>query len=218
MPKKSGTIYHSGHLLVLAKRAYERSHQNETDAEVSLILSAIALEGSLNEIPHMVLMFPQAASLMAMRQMLNLAEESNAQPKLKLQILHYALTGQAFDNGSIIAQDFDALMALRNALVHVKPMSVYWAMETDLDAKPLTEYPKPVRHLAKRKVITLPELQPHTWRQLVGTPPVARWGHNVAVRTMQHIAKWAPKGDFSEMMQSHTEGIEILRDEKKTAT
>lgn len=218
MWKRWGTSYHSGHLLVLAEKEYHRSFSHSTEAEVSIILSAFAIEGFFNEVAHAVRSYTEAPSLRAMGQMLDLAEESNAQPKMKLQIVHYALTGRPLDNGGPLAQDFDSLMALRNGLVHVKPLAVYWAIESDLDAKPLVKFPKAIRHLVSRKVIDLPARQAHNWRQLVCNPAVARWAHNVAVQTMKKVAEWTPEDTFAEYMRFLTGDLKVISDSDSCPT
>jgi hypothetical protein len=142
------------------------------DAQITIILSALAVESFLNELANLNKYSPQeelSIPLQLAASVLSELEENNAQIKLKVMMSHYALTGNMIDKGAQPYQDFELLVNLRNALVHPKPII------TD------GELHKFVKQLVSRKVIKSPQNeQMETWRKSVLQPSVARWAYSTA--------------------------------------
>jgi len=204
------TVYHGGHMLELARRAYERSQKAATEAEVSIILSAVSVEAFLNEIADSASRHADIPQVVAVADVLSETEKANIQPQFKLRLAFMALTGRLPTRGDALMQDFEALMSLRNTLVHLKPQTVQWPVEEDLASTNPQDLPKPIRHLTNTKVIRLAEKHPYTWRHLVSTPEVARWAYNVAVRAMLDLAAAVPTGQFKEVVRFHVDGLKEL--------
>jgi hypothetical protein len=201
-----GTLYHSGHILSLAMtRAL-----SDSNGEVSIILSAVALEGFLNEFAHSASRSKEDSEQVLGR-LLATAEEEHAQPRFKLQLAHFAITGKFLDRGAKVLQDFESLLWLRNSLVHLKPISSEWSMDDDIPPKELKDYPAAIRHLLNTKVIEMPSRPSTTWHDIATEPRVAKWAYNVVIRTMNHLFSVLPtEGYLSRMLGFRLEGRDEL--------
>jgi hypothetical protein len=204
------TVYHGGHMLELARRAYERSQKAGTEAEVSIILSAVAVEAFLNEIADLASSHADTPQIIDLADLLLETEKANIQPLFKLRLAFMALTGRLPSRGDALMQNVAALMSLRNALVHLKPQRVQRPAEDEAAGAHPQDFPKPILHLTNPKVIRLPEKRPYSWRQLVSTPEVARWAYNVAVRAMLDLAVAIPAGEFKEVVHFWVSGLNEL--------
>ena len=215
------TSYPSSQLRCLANRAFHRSVSSSDESEVTIILAAISIEAFLNDLAHFATFVDDSPAIVAMGQMLTIAEDNHAQPKLKLHIVHFALTGQPLKNDSTVAQDFDALMGLRNGLAHAKPLSFDWDFHEGFSVKPIKEYPKPIRHLINSNVIEIPEIPlttdpvdivtaPTTWRKLVADARVARWSYNAVITIMREVSTWIPPGTLRELITGLTNELELV--------
>jgi hypothetical protein len=102
-------------------------------------------------------------------------------------------------------QDFNALIRLRNDLVHVKPIEVPWPSE----AEPAVSwsYRAPLSRLESRGVIQPPAGPPVPWRQQIWLPEVAQWAHAVAVQTMRAVATWPREERVSALLGLLTNNV-----------
>jgi hypothetical protein len=187
MAQPAGKVYHSGHLLLLARQCYNRiSPGHESESQIVMIMAAVALEAFLNELEHnaewaMGLQASQGASNLA--RVLAQAERGKASLLLKIDLTHLVMTGTLPDRGTQPYQDIQLLISLRNLLVHAGPEELYRAEEGETP-----EYPKIVRSFVSRGVIRQPTNPAIGWTQYVLVPAVAGWAHNTVVAAMQWIA------------------------------
>ncbi len=192
------TLYHSGHLLVLAKRSWERTRSNKSESEIAIILSVVALEAFLNELTHSAGICSNdhaPEEIKAFHSLLQEVENNNAQIQLKVQLAYYVLTKKTVDKGSALYQDFNCLIKLRNALVHAKPITVPWAFDDDPEYKPLPL----LKHFIDRKIIDKPPNREVPWRQILVVPEVAAWAYDVAVRVIKWITASIPQSILNEL-------------------
>ena len=186
--------YRAGNLLISARAAYERANGVHAESETSILLSAIAVEAYLNEIPDYLQMLG-GTRLAALGNLLEAAESENASLKLKLHTLHYGLAGTAPDWGSRPFQDLNLLVAIRNRIVHTKPVRV--TFEAGPDGQD-----KLVNQLITRKVIPKPsDLAVDNWPQFVLTKPVAAWAYNTALTSLKAIGKIAQEPVLKQLFQ-----------------
>ena len=185
------TLCHAGHLLVLAKRSFERMGSYTSESEITIILSTLALEAFVNELAYMGDSLSSEnipEEIKAFHSLMHEAESSNAQIGLKIQLAYYALTRKTVDKGALPYQDFDSLIKLRNALAHPKPITV----PLDSDGESDYEHCNIVKRLVDRKVIGEPPNHPLPWRQLLVVPEVAAWSYNVAVQVIRWLVSSIP--------------------------
>jgi hypothetical protein len=186
-----GYFLSSGILYNLARAAYERMNDAEsdlmwgkTDAMVCLLFSAATLEAFIMELALLLpndAMLSGVAALQATADAIDLAEDSRGSVQLKFQLAKYVLTGRPYDKGSQPYQDFDALVAIRNAIVHMKPVAITEdpnKLLLALRARKLCEEPKPG--------VTA------SWIGQICTRAVGRWACNVVVEMVDHLKGCIP--------------------------
>ena len=205
-----GTLYHSGHVLVLARQAYERASAQDTESEVSIALSAAAFEGFLNEIAHSFRDATLDERAVALAEVLAECEEARLQPVFKFRLAIYALSQKFPSRGDTIVQRLAALMKLRSSLMHLRPEPVFTLDEAQLGYQGEQKPPSEVALLLAERVIVIPEKYSGTWRRLVSTPAVAKWGYNVCVACMRAVAAAAPDGAVRDRMRLHVEFLADL--------
>lgn len=206
-------LLHSGHLLMQSKQAYERSLQKSWEALASIVLSAVSFECFVNECEERLgseFLNQKLAPLAALKEMLNILEETHASLLTKVDAMHLILVGSRIDRGKLPFQDVRFLFELRNALVHRRPERFEWDFE-NLDRE--YEPHKFVKYLTQRGVIQKPNTKnPPVWSQYVIVPETARWAYNTVIVACKDIFAWLPDGNFKTttgfMLREYTE-IEI---------
>ncbi len=198
----SSTVYHSGHLLTLARKAYERSLSQSSDAMTSIMLSAVSFECHLNELAERLsidIFTEPSDTLSRLRDTLGLLAESRASVTTRFDAVHLALCGRQIDRGASLFQDLKLLYQLRNALVHRRPEKFEW----ELVGPTRTYEPHQlVKQFVQRHVIPEPHPSaPPSWSQYVLVPETARWGYNTVVRCSLSACGWLPEGKFKSMTQ-----------------
>ena len=144
--------------------------------------------------------------IVAFRELMLEAEAARLQPVAKLRLALFTLTGAAPDRGSLPIQEFEALVALRNLFIHVKPVAVLNLPGESAGTK-CERPPAPVRHLANRKVIIIPKKNPYSWPLLAATPAVASWAHDTAVDTRRLLVQSiSRRSQFRKVMMLHIRG------------
>ncbi len=191
-------IYHHGHILGLAKKAYERSLSDEYESFVSITLSAMSLECYVNDFTHQSsseLLRIGIKPLQDLNYVLKILENSKASLIAKIETIHFLLTGEELEKGASKHQELSMLVRLRNELVHRKPESTgEWGLEENQTFEPH----KFVKYFSDRGVINKPsEASPPTWSQYINKPEVAKWAYNVVVTTLQDIVSILPGSHFS---------------------
>jgi hypothetical protein len=195
--------FHSGHLLLLARKAYERSLADRMYALEAILLSAIALECFVNELEELFtkpLFRASESQLGKVAGTLRLLEELRAPLMDKLDGLHLSLVGIRIDRGRRMTQDVALLVRLRNALVHRRAESFEW----EPDGTGTYEHHQFVKQLAQRGVIPNPAAgSPSAWSQHCLVPSTAQWAHDVAVGAANELVAWIPEGEFKKSVWFH---------------
>ena len=195
-------LYQHGHLLLQAKKAHQRSLEDDSEALVSIALSAMALECYVNDLTQQT-EHPyhsegnEAVSLLGFS--LRKLEQSKASLLTKLECIHFLSLGHELDRGGTLHQDLTMLIRLRNELVHKKPESTgNWGLAGDEEFEPH----KFVKFFADRGVIDRPHpKQPPTWSQYLSDSAVAAWAHNLVVSVIRQLAEELPQGSLCEIQK-----------------
>jgi len=205
-----GVAFHSGHLLVLARRAYERSLTDRSNALESILMSAITVECFVNEFEELLgsrFLGTSLSELGKCAQTMELLEELRAPLMDKIDGLHLCLKGARIDRGRRMTQDLALLFQLRNALVHRRAERFDW----EPDGTGTYEHHKFVKHLAQRGVIADPAAgSPSSWSQHCLVPPTALWAHDVVVTAAKEIVSWFPDGHFKETISFHSADWKLI--------
>lgn len=179
--KRPSYALHSGVLYRVAMDALYRTIQRSTndrepvlgDALVAIMFSAATLEALISEMQIVAKLssinFAKAAKMAAVGEVLEEAEENNAQLHLKYLLVSALLAGKTFDKGAAPFQDFSLLIKLRNAIVHMKP--------TELDGK----LPGFFKSLQSRKLAAVdkPGVK-RNWVEAISTTAAAHWACETA--------------------------------------
>ena len=205
-----GTLYHSGHVLLLAKAAYERSAKLSSESEVCIALSAAAFEGFLNELAHMFRNHEEPESAVALAEVLAEAEDARVSPITKFRLAAFALSGRFPRRDDLTIQRLSALMRLRNSLMHLRPDPVFTLDETYEHQVKNLKPPTEVALLVSEGVVSLPKKYSGSWRQLMSTQEVARWGYNSSVSAMLWLTDAASDPVVEERMRFMTDHLPKL--------
>lgn len=205
MPVEAIHHAHSLVLYLLAQEAHERAvaavDTSPTilarDVIVVVILTAAAMEANVDEIAAggRGTGVPELAAMeVAVRAVENEREPNGAMRKYEVaaEVLHHP-----FDKGRQPYQSGSDLMALRDAIVHVKSTVVRVA-----DGTP--DMPAVVRQLYQRKIArrpVLPEGQLASWLDYIQTPAVSEWAQRAALAMMRHLTEHLPTlpGDYERL-------------------
>jgi hypothetical protein len=190
-----------GSLFALARRACDRAKQNEQEALVAVVFSALAIEGFVN---HMILMGsylsedPPHEEIRALASIMkDIEDQKGTSLGLKIQMAFYILTRRGLDCGSLPYQDFSLLVDLRNQLVHSRPEKVEWPPRTDWEPHRL------VQRLVLRKVMPKPPGgQAPQFQAVVCRYDIARWAYNVGVEMMNFLTDAVPDSRLKQVLRS----------------
>lgn len=184
-------------LFAIAHAAQEESTANRSQCIVALVFSAAALEAYVNEVCEYAGWIDSQEIPQSVRTLGVVAEElegRNAQLHLKLQLISVVLTGQLFDKSTVEYHDFDLLVRIRHALLHLRPHLFDFPV-ADRDVHPI------VRRLVSRGIITEPgEFIRQDWFSVLHDPAIAAWGFRTAHSVAVSIATMFPEGDFRDSM------------------
>lgn len=184
----------------LVRKAHEIALSAETDTgdvDAVVILTATGVEAFLNQLERLAdsAGVDPEGRMKSLGQILADAERGRAQLSLKYQLAYFVLSGQSIDRGSALYQAFSRLVALRNDLVHPKP--IYGDDSTRLAAHPH------VRYFLDRGTIGPDDLRGHlTWDRAVLRPKVAAWAYGTAMRSI---------GALIDLMPDCRESAELRR-------
>ena len=193
-------LYHHGHILSLAKKAHERSLDDSNESFVSIMLSTNALECFVNDFAHAAsteLLSMGIESIRSMSFVLQQLESSRATLISKIECIHYFLSGEKPDRGSLKFQDLAYLVRLRNELIHRKPESTGdWGIDFEETHEPHSL----VQYLANRKIIAMPgPKSPPVWGQFLNVPEVARWAFNFVTNLIKDIVGMLPESHLKRI-------------------
>lgn len=205
-------LYQAGHIFLVAKRAYERSKEEWSEAMPSIILSTIALECFVNEsverLSHKIFQEPDKAFSVAAH-WLEFVESKKGSTLEKIEALHLAFAGTKLDRGSQPFQDLNLLYQLRNELVHRKP-EAFGSWDPG-DKERQYEPHKFVRELARRGIVPLPSPEmPPVWSQYILNEQTAKWAFNSAVSGVRFAAGAIPPSNLSTVTGLMIDNIEPI--------
>lgn len=201
-------FHNAGLLFDVAKEACNRTRSTPsprepgaTDALVAIVFSAAALEAFINETTEVAKRDPQPAAIRVFADLADELERSRESVRLKFLLARSALVGSAYDKGAQPYQDFELLIALRNALVHLKPVEEYefspgngcWSVKM----------PSVIRGLESKQLladIVEPDAR-SPWTIWISTQAVARWACNAAANMVQSFLQVLPETKFKERLQ-----------------
>ncbi|PNH82467.1 hypothetical protein [Vibrio diazotrophicus] len=193
-------IYHHGHILHLAKKAYERSLEDSSEASVSIMLSAMTLECYINEFTHRVERHQKHDNsnvLSRLGFLLSEYERNKNSLASKIELIHYVLNDEKVDKGSSLHQNITMLIKLRNALVHRKPEST---SDFGMDPEKVYSLHPFVKFFVERKLIEKPsEKIPPIWSSYVNSPKVALWAYNTVVSQIEQIGTSLPESGTKQI-------------------
>lgn len=185
-----GLITHSGHLYSLAAKAYERCLQarkegkaREDDAITAVVLAAASLEGFINDLVLLSAFVDEPPNLVILSKDWEDFEKLSIQAKYLLIAL---MLGRPLEKGINPYQDFQLLIQLRNALVHLKAAEILFEQgklrwrETGI-----------LKKLAAKKLTCEAEApswyQLSSWYSQVSTAEIAAWACDTTVAMVCHL-------------------------------
>ena len=203
-------LYHHGHLLLLAKNAYDRCLDYPYEASVSIMLSVITLECYVNELQCRIdafLIHESNDTLKDLSFHLNEYEKNRNSLISKLELILYCLKKEKFDRGSRHFQDIRMLINIRNALVHRKPESTSKLgsnAEESYSLHPFTKF------LVDRGLIEKPheKILP-VWSQYLNSPKVAAWAYNTVVDSIISTVSMLPESTTKKIEEFTTKHEKI---------
>jgi len=205
-------IYQAGHIFLVARRAYERSIDEWSEAMPSIILSTVALECFVNESVERLskkLFQEPGKPFRATAQWLEFVESKKGSTLEKIEALHLSLTGDVLDRGGRQIQDLRLMFQLRNELVHRKPESFGNWEPNSRDAT--YEPHKFVRELAQRRVVPLPPPDmPPIWSRYVLCDSTAKWAYNASVSGVNFIVDLIPDSNLRVVTKMMTDHIQVI--------
>jgi hypothetical protein len=177
----SATFLSAWALHHIAVKSYERTKlapsdttPGQDDALVAILFSAASLEAQLMELAHIATATEMSRAtdslrLQALSDILEELEEAKASVQAKYRVARRILLGTGYDKGAHPFQDFQILIRLRNAIVHLKPEHI--------TPEPL----EIVKALISRGLCESEDGARSSLVHQVGTRAVARWACNTAV-------------------------------------
>jgi hypothetical protein len=206
-----GIIFNAGPLFSIAKNAYETTKGTGSDrssdhdeALVAIVFAAASLEAFINEAAELasIIDVPGEVTPTSVKTFASTAEEvgtGRGSIRLKFLLAKAAFQGETYDKGTQPYQDFNSLVDLRNALVHLKPRDKIIIQDGTLSV----EVPSVINGLRSRKILA--EFGPKsfvTWTALISTRAVARWACNTAAAMVHSVLDILPESHFKVQMES----------------
>ncbi len=188
------TIFYSGNLLSIAYEAARRADASARDAPdhltndalVAIVLAASAAEGFLNDLVGAIGRAGDAfGPLAAVAEALDSMDEERCSVRARYLAAGVLLGCDALRKGKEPFQSFDDVSALRNAIVHVKPIDLDEANRPARIAAALGQ-----RGIARQ----VPPRQPDAptgepWLAQIRTPETAWWAADSASALMIQLAE-----------------------------
>lgn len=184
--------FNSAVLFHISRKACERACTNRADTLVAIVFAAAGLESFVNEVLER-LHFPPEEGIGALDNARAVAAAADLYGKSaslpqKVQLLSVALTGRTFNLGTQPYQDFDLLVALRNALVHQRPERIPDEESPELKPSKLVQrlISRGVVPRRSRSAVAEPMLGPVT------EPAVARWAFDSGLQMVHALSEMLP--------------------------
>lgn len=197
-------VFYCGHLYYLAKEAYHRTSgvsddrtPGQSDAVTAIVIAAASVEAFMNEVSTAAASFgrweQEPPQVQAFAEILEEMEEKRSPIELKWLVAKQVLSGQPYDKGSPPWQSFATLIALRNALMHPKPI-IHGVVGQD------PYEPEDTRLLKSLPQHILADLKGE-WISRIETRGVARWACNAAAAIVVSLFDAFPQGSFKDRLQ-----------------
>lgn len=218
LPFKS---YSVGHLFFLAKQAYERTKDERSDREpgksdaiVSIIFSASALEAFINELADMASVMPHLQnppeSVQTFAYVMKELEDAKVSIRLKFILTKTIFTGTAFDKGQSLFQDFSLLFRIRDSFVHLKPQNEFKMAPDGHIVRVMA--PKILEGLPKNTLAKFDKKVVANWMSSISTQAVARWSCNTVTNMVHSIICILPDSHFrTEAIQAYGKTFQPLK-------
>jgi hypothetical protein len=204
-PKKGqALVFDSDRLFYLGRILAKLSEGNSQFAVSSVVMAAAAIEGFVNELgewawDHSRNLKPDIISAFA--ETMREAEAGRAQLPLKLQLVSSLFARKPLDRGSKVYQDFDLLIRIRNAVVHLKVERYTWnedGMTSESSQAKLVAQLKD-RQLVPRDAPAFP------WMESLCRPEVAKWANLSAVAMAEHLISLVPENTYRLKLLARTQ-------------
>lgn len=212
MPKNNDELipfksYSSGHLFSIAKQAYERTIGDKSDREpgkkdalIAVVFAASSLEAFVNELADLAsakLTEPHSETEKVFASLMDEVENSRGSIRLKFMLAKFVFSGTAFRKDERLFQDFNNLLMIRNALVHLKPEEEF---NLTLDGHFVrVKEPKVLKALPKNILAKYEKKTAANWKSMISTQAVAKWACNTAVGMVRSILDTVPESLFQKM-------------------
>ena len=185
------------------EKAADDRQTGQKDAVVAVVFSVAAFEAFMNEATAFATGSPRQigkpSSVRAFADIMQELEESRADLRVKFLFARVIFVGEPYDKGARPYQDFDLLVRLRNAIVHLKELD-------ELQGVPGPgETVEPPRIIERRRDLNiLAEFDkgttPQPWRY-IQTRAVARWACNSAANMAQSVLDLVPDSLFKQTLE-----------------
>ena len=184
--------YSSPVLFHIAREAVDRAREQRSQSLVAIIFSAAGIEAFVNETLDS-LQFPIEKGLAELDQLRAVATAAglfgkSASLATKVQLLSATLAGHTFDVGAQPFQDFDLLIALRNALLHQRIERIPDVHSSELPPN------KIVQRLISRGLVAPDDSGiPSPMIGPISDPSVAEWALKTGTRMVFAITALLPQ-------------------------
>lgn len=164
-----------------------------TGANVALFC-AMAVEAFLNDFALMSkhLVKPDdPPAIGAAHELLVMLEKSRVGTRVKYALLYYTLAGRTLPRGEALSQNFEALLKVRDAIVHRKAYAIEW----DKTGATVPDQLKTMlRYFEERGLLARPlEMMPDHWTMLLDESlAFSEWALDTAQRTIKNIGEVTP--------------------------
>ncbi|MCZ2128519.1 MAG: hypothetical protein LC099_12240 [Anaerolineales bacterium] len=203
LPIKS---YSVGSLFSTAKQAYQKTIGGKSDREpdkqdalIAIIFSALSLEAFINALADLAtdrLTEPHSEIETAFANLMEEVENTKGATLLKFMLARFIFSGKMYKKDENPFQDFKNLLALRNALVHMKPAE---ELGITLDGHFVrVKEPKALKALPKNILAKYEKNKGIKWTSMISTQASARWACNTAVETVHSILDVIPDSLFKK--------------------
>jgi hypothetical protein len=188
----ASTHFGTAEAWALAREAYVQAKAADPDmaqftasALVSVIFAVMTLEAFMSQALYMTRSFtslhPKIDVFRTMMSELD-KRETSGQLRLKYYMARWVIVGEPFDRGGAPYQDFNLLVDIRNALIHLKPDRTTADDQTKPDKIVMKLQEK---HLIKDD----PKERRYLWIHMISNAKVARWAINTAAEMIQGFWK-----------------------------
>lgn len=192
----------------IAAAARDQSRESRDAALVAIVFSYLAFEAAINDLAAhcMVSGLKRNAALVGKcSQVLGELDEKHESVMVKISMLHAILAQRALDRGAHPWQDFDALIKLRNLIVHRRPIVGVFDPGAPFGMR--LSQPKVLRALFAKKLISEDEATRQFWTTGVQKKEVAEWAVATSIDCFGAVVDILPDSTPREIMANTYEKI-----------